>query len=177
METWLTGPVKGGWGVVILSVHSMEPPISRSDPKTRGKTCCFWLLKGYCTSSAAWSCVKTMQGVHRYISWPYTDKWKYESTGKTYSANLIILKYLLLFEPKKDFYYSESLYICYIRYTECSRYKPFSSEYLWHKKRLLLERVRVPWSQKTFVLFSGTWGYDYKNVINRNLRLRWCRKI
>lgn len=23
-------------GVVILSVHSMEPPISRSDPKTRG---------------------------------------------------------------------------------------------------------------------------------------------
>lgn len=40
-------------GVVILSVHSMEPPISRSDPKTRGKTCCFWLLKGYCTSSAA----------------------------------------------------------------------------------------------------------------------------
>lgn len=74
METWLTGPVKGGWGVVILSVHSMEPPIYRSDPKTRGKTCCFWLLKGYCTSSAAWSCVRTMQGVHRYISWPYTDK-------------------------------------------------------------------------------------------------------
>lgn len=49
--------------------------------------------------------------------------------GKIYFVNLIILKYLLLFEFNKDFYYLESFYVCYVWYIECSRYKLFSFEY------------------------------------------------